>query len=724
MSITALSGSTLTQRGITNPEDLIKAVPGLSVAHTSFSVPIYSLRGVGFTDTALASASTVAVYTDETPLPYPAMTTGAAFDLQRIEVLKGPQGTLYGSNSTGGAINYISAKPTDHFSAGADLSYGRFNQFDGQFFLSGPISNNLRARVAGRIQEGGDWQYDYNRKDSAGQQFKGQAKLLLEWTPTSNLKLLLNANGWFDKSDTQRAQAIEYLPRSPGNLAQLSPALQDLLNNQPLAPSNDRAADWPRDFPGHKFENNNSFYQLSLRADQSLGDAITLTSLTAYDRLKINATIDVSGVGFNDVSVYQDSFIDAFTQELRATGDFGPLRLIIGANYQWDKIQDSYFTLFSQSTASSALGLPLGSGRPTSSSKDNNYAGFANAEYKLTDNLKVQGGIRYTENRRDFSGCGTDTGDGEYAAVANRLVEVITGAPPATPAVPGGCITVLPNSSPGKVFASLNEHNVSWRGGVDYTLPNKGILYANVSRGYKQGGFPTEGATSYTQFFPAKQEELTAYEAGFKMPLMGRSLQINGAAYYYNYRDKQVLGSATDAVFGTLRRLVNIPKSRIYGFEAEVTWNPHGRLEGLHTSGEVTYSNSRILGNFENLDPVGAMRDLGGGALPYAPKWSGVGDGEYDWSFGSGLKGFIGGTVTYHSASNAGLGDIRGLKINSYTLLDLRAGVVLPSGTRLSVWGRNVTNKYYWTNATYILDYFSRYTGMPATYGVSASFRF
>lgn len=724
MSITALSGDALLKRGVSNPEDLVKAVPGLAVAHTSFSIPIYSLRGVGFTDTALGSASTVAVYVDETPLPYPAMTTGAAFDLERIEVLKGPQGTLYGSNSTGGAINYISAKPTDHFSAGADLSYGRFNQFDGQFFVSGPITSNVKARLAGRMQLGSDWQYNYNRDDSAGQQYKGQAKLLLEWNPTSSLKVLLNANGWFDKSDTQRAQAIQFAARSPTNFAQLTPDLQNLLTNQPLAPHDNRAADWPQNFPGHKFENNNYFYQYSARIDQMIGDAVTLTSLTSYERLKIDTTTDVSGVGFNDTSVNQNSFINAFTQELRLTAELGRFRLIAGANYQWDKIKDTFLTYFAQSTASRASGLPLTSGLPRSASVDNNYAGFANAEFKLTNNLKLQGGVRYTQNKRDFSGCGSDSGNGQYAAVINRTILLLTGSPPAQPAVAGGCITTLQTGSPGLVVGSLNEHNVSWRAGVDFTLPNKGILYANVSRGYKQGAFPTVGATSYTQFFPATQEKLTAYEGGFKMPLFDHTLQVNGAAYYYDYRDKQVLGSAPDPIFKTLRRLINVPKSRVYGFEGGITWNPRGALSGLTASGQVTYSDTKILGSFVNVDPLGVTRDLGGGVLPYAPKWSAVGDAEYDWQLGNDWKAFVGTTATYHSSSNAGLGNIQGLRIDPYTLIDLRAGVILRNGTKITIWGRNVTNKYYWTNATYILDYFARYTGAPATYGASVSLRF
>ena len=158
ISITTASGSDLLSKGITSTADLAKIVPGLSAPPSPYNVPVYSLRGVGFYESSLSASPTVAVYTDEVPLPFSAMTKAASLDVERVEVLKGPQGTLFGNNTTGGAINYIANKPTDKFEAGFDLSYGRFNTFDFQGFVSGALTEGLNARIAARTIQSGDWQ--------------------------------------------------------------------------------------------------------------------------------------------------------------------------------------------------------------------------------------------------------------------------------------------------------------------------------------------------------------------------------------------------------------------------------------------------------------------------------------------------------------------------------------------------------------------------------------
>ena len=148
LSITAISGEALQERNLNDVNDLGKLVPGLSVSDSGYATPIYTLRGVGVNEQSLGSSPSVAVYVDEVPLPYPVLTQGATLDLQRLEVLKGPQGTLYGQNATGGAVNYIANKPTDEMSAGVTASFGRFSRGSVEGFLSGPLGDVVKARVA------------------------------------------------------------------------------------------------------------------------------------------------------------------------------------------------------------------------------------------------------------------------------------------------------------------------------------------------------------------------------------------------------------------------------------------------------------------------------------------------------------------------------------------------------------------------------------------------
>ena len=150
----------------------------------------------------------------------------------------------------------------------------------------------------------------------------------------------------------------------------------------------------------------------------------------------------------------------------------------------------------------------------------------------------------------------------------------------------------------------MSQHNVSWRGGLDYK-PNKDtLLYANISRGFKAGAFPLIPATSFEQYKPVSQEQVTAYEAGFKLS-PARRVQLNGALFYYDYKDKQVLGSVvlTPNIFGPLNQLVNIPKSTVYGAELQLNVRP---INGLSLNAGMTYVHSRI-GDFTNFDPFGNL---------------------------------------------------------------------------------------------------------------------
>ena len=143
MSITAASGEQLAARGVADTSQLTKVVPGFNYNETAQASPVYTIRGIGYQDSSIAASPAVTVYVDEVPIPYSGGTLGAALDLERVEVLKGPQGTLFGSNSTGGAINYIAAKPTERLAAGANLRYGRFNTVD----TSGFATSSSRSQV-------------------------------------------------------------------------------------------------------------------------------------------------------------------------------------------------------------------------------------------------------------------------------------------------------------------------------------------------------------------------------------------------------------------------------------------------------------------------------------------------------------------------------------------------------------------------------------------------
>ena len=712
MSITAVSGESLLQRGVTESSQLTKVVAGFNYNETARADPVYTIRGVGFQDSSIAASPTVTVYVDEIPIPYSGGTLGAVLDLERVEVLKGPQGTLFGGNSTGGAINFVAAKPTSDLSAGANLSYGRFNTVDLSGFVSGPLASTLTARLSGRLFRSNDWQRSYTREDTNGEKNQLFGRLLLDWKPTDALTVSINLNGWRDHSETQapqligRTAAIPTIPFNPEFAA------------YPLAPAKARAADWDS---GVSFRQDNNYWHASGRVDYDLTDALTLTSITSYQEYKRRIPVDIDGTAVTVFRAISSGKVDTFFQELRLAAELGSRgHALIGANYQSDDISEDQFLDLSGSTQA-FLGNEVVA---ENQQKAKNKAIFANLDYEIVPSLTLQGGIRYTESKRSYSGCTRDSGSGEAAAALNALFEAQTGIPGILGAVPGGC-TLVANPVPplaGRFVDELKEDNISWRAGVNFDVTDDVLLYANVSKGYKAGSYQSLPAASALTLEPVTQESVLAYEAGFKAALFDRKLQLNGAAFYYDYKNKQIRGIINDPLFGNGEALVNIPKSRIAGFELSGTLRP---VSGLTISPSITLVSSKVRSSFSSGTPDGTIDDFKGEPFPYTPKWSGNTDVEYRWAVNSGLDAFVGTNVTYRSKTNGGFGELPLYRIKGYALVDVRAGVEGGDGKwSASVWGRNVTNEYYWTTATRASDAATRFSGMPVTYGIAFSYRY
>lgn len=702
MSIAAASGDDLAAAGVRSADDLGKIVPGFTFTQSAYSTPVYSLRGVGFYNYDIASTPTVTVYQDEAPLPFSAMSRGASFDLERVEVLKGPQGLLFGSNSTGGAVNYIAARPTARFKAGLDAGYGRFNAYELGGFVSSPLGDSAGVRLAARHEGSGDWQRSTTRNDKLGGRNFTQARLQFDLAPSERLAAKFGLNYFRDKSDVQAAQLIQVSPLIP-------PAADPQLFTFPLA-NDTRQADWT---PSLRPTRDDRQWQGSARFDYEIGDAVTLTSLTSYADYKQNDRVDPDATRLAIADTIDRGKIKALFQEVRLSGEFGEgSRWIVGANYENNKVRETQTLTSTSGSGFRAFNLFFGAPIPdaidiSSTQKFRNLAAFANVDFALSDRFKAHAGVRYTDSRDRFSGC---TGNSANGALA--LILGIPGNPQCTQFNATGPGSPTNNT--------LKEDNVSWRAGIDFT-PNKDtLLYANVSRGFKIGAFPLIPAVFAFQYDPATQEKLTAYEAGFKLSPT-RGVQLNGAAFYYDYIDKQVLGSDNVPPFGTLNRLVNIPKSKVAGAELQLIVRP---VAGLTLNAGLTYVHTRI-GDFTNIDPFGATRNFKGESFPNTPKWQGSLAADYEFPVSGSLNGFVGTNVTLRSKTNGGLGENAILRIDGYTLVDLRAGVASADDRwRLSVWGRNVFDKYYWTNAYRIADVSARFAGKPATYGATLAFRY
>ncbi len=724
MTITAISQEQLSERRISSLADIAAAVPGLSYAQSSYNTPILTLRGVGFNQQALGSYPAVSVYIDQAPLPFPVMAGHADYDLERIEVLKGPQGTLFGSNATGGALNFIAAKPTSEFQAGGDIGYGRFKALSFNAYVSGPITDTLRARIAATGQKRDGWQYSITRpSDRNGESKYLAGRFLLDWDASDTVRLNLNINGWRDKSDPQTAQFVALN-------AQIPPALPAQLA-YPFTPDNARASDWR---PGSTTpEGDRKFVQAVLRMDADLNENVTLTSMTSYTRLKQVQTHLEDGTNLGNTGLAPDrSKLSSINQEIRlANASSNAVRWVVGGNYEHSKT-DSNQTLYFGGNTVSKLGV-FQSG-DTNSQRISNFAAFANVEYDIAPELTVKSGIRYTKSENDAAFCAFDIGDGGI----NNLFSFISGVPLTFGQCGSLDANVKPTITPLKI--PLHEDNISWRVGVDYKLGQDGLLYANISRGYKAGSFPALAATSTLQYRPVTQESVTAYEAGFKKYLWNRKMHVNGAIFYYDYRDKQVFGVLKDPIFGPQAALVNVPKSRVFGIESDISLKPTPELT---LTGAVTYLSTKII-EYTGYTPLLNVVNFKGSDLPFAPTWNYSVAADYRQPLANGGTAYLGATLQGNSGQDAVIGasdititpnaNITTVKpglvhpyiTRPYATLDLRAGYIAPDGAwKVQLWGKNVTNKYYWTNVVTAGDVAAaRLAGMPSTYGLTLGFTF
>ncbi|MGE4322454.1 MAG: TonB-dependent receptor [Sphingobium sp.] len=731
MSITAATGDSLQQRGVSDPADLVKVVPGFTFAPTSYGPPVYTLRGIGLYEAGLISPPAVSIYVDEMPLAFPVMAQGGSLDLDRVEVLKGPQGTLFGQNSTGGAINYIAAKPTADFDMGGSLTYARFSQVTAEGHVSGPITDNIRARVAMKTVQGGAWQRSVSRPgENLGDDNKFMGRLLLDIDATDTLKLALNLNGFVDRSDTQAPQLRAVAPGNPN--APVAPVLESF---EPFGRGNPRVAEWSVSWPNKK---NDRFWQAALRADQQLGETVTLTSLSSYQHMKVNTFMAASGLPISNLDFRQHGFIKSFNQEVRLAGDGDRLNWMVGGSFEHVKADDrvDYRIDELSVSASPVPGVidPLTLVQGYVKQKVKTYAVFGNAEFRLTDQLTLQAGARYTDSKRTGEQCTRDIGPSNGGGQIFEFMQAMLkgtfqpdGTPnmdgPVEPIGAGQCYSLDANLNPvvNGFPVRLHEDNLSWRAGVNYKADSGALLYASYSRGWKAGTFTQISASSTSQFIPARQERVDAFEAGFKLPLADRRVQFNSAAFYYNYKDKQIRGRMLDPVFTLLEALVNVPKSRIWGVEAELVAQP---VEGLNIGLSGLYLNTKVNDTFVNYNQAGVQTDFQGSKLPYSPKWSSVADAQYEFPVSAAHKAFLGGTVTYHGRDRATFETAASpapqYKLRAYALVDLRAGIGAQDDSwRLSLFGRNIFNKYYETSLFQGTDTLYAFTGRPATYGVT-----
>jgi iron complex outermembrane recepter protein len=748
MAISTYRGAELKELGVTDTRDLGKLVAGFTSADSGFDTPTYTLRGVGFADSSFGTTSTVGVYDDEVSLAYPIMSKGLDLDLRRVEVLKGPQGTLYGRNSTGGTINYIANKPTATYDSGAELAYGSFGRVDADAYVSGPIGKGLRARIAlGSVTADEGWQISHTRPDDRlGKMDRQAGRFILDWQAADNFLLSLTLSGWMDLSQPQAPYAValksqfELPPQFLSLLEKLAPnaglsnlVLDPTVRNYPLIPNNrnPQIADWnPK--PENEYGLHDNFWLASLRPSWDINDSLNLTGLFSYEQVRADgSSLPQGGLDVEDIDQDINAFIRTYAGELRLSGKAGrDLNWLVGVNSNYDKHHEVDEGLGSENSLNLAIygdTAPLDEplffqkGAAKSDALVHSNSAFADGDWQFLDSLKLILGGRYTRDNESYGGCTYVLADNKsiipfpfftFASFLNGGHSVVA---------QGQCGSLDAQGNAGLFTGTLPEHNLSYRSVLSWTPADQVLVYGSYTRGYKAGGFPTVFSVDQKSLAPVVQERLDAFELGAKYTSPGNALHIDGAAFYYDYRNKQLLTYFKDPLFGALQYLQNVPKSLDEGLELTAEYVPVRRL---YLSAAGSYVRSKVI-EYQGLTAQGDSFDFAGQPFNYTPRLQGTLLANYSFELNQDLNLTPGVSFTYAGGTNSTLEHDPVFALNAHRIYDVHLALSPPGHSwSLSVYGHNLGNEFYRTSVIKLGDSEFAYTGMTRAYGVSLSYEF
>nr|WP_316641934.1 TonB-dependent receptor [uncultured Roseateles sp.] len=686
IALSVLNGQELTERGVLNVNDLQKHTPSLE-AEPAFGggQPQFRLRGVGFSDYASNNTSTVGIYIDEVALPFAIQTQGLLFDLARVEVLRGPQGTLYGRNSTGGAVNFITNRPTADTHAGLSLEYGSHGALSAQGFVSGALSSELRGRLSVATAQGGAWQFNRLTGDKLGDKDQLALRGQLEWDATRSLNLLLAVHSASDKSDGQGLYLFAPFASGGGAGPSLPADTSRRATGWGLRPEFAQQIGLSADA---KPQRDNLNQGASLTAKLDLG-ATELSSITAYSRLRRKELGDWDASQFAESDEFFNSRVKVVSQELRlaSTGNQA-FEWVAGAYFSKEKLDEQFFSDFSHVPGIGASALTRYRQQAQAS------ALFGQGSWRLSPQLKLIAGLRYEHEKRELRGLTTGFISPPFAFV-----------PPTD--------------------RDLSSKEPSGKLALEYQQTRDLLFYGSLSRGVKSGGFTAYNTTNVAQLAAFQPEVLWAYEAGFKSEPT-RSLRINGAVFHYDYRNQQVLSTVYDPVSkGPIGRIANAPKSKIDGFELELQWQPSTGLEIAQYLGYKKGSYTQ----FSSVDAQASIaagkevsKDFAGTSLSF-PKLSYGGAVAYQWLAG-GYKLRAEGHYSYRDKLEATrLIFTPEYDVASYWLADASLSLTPASSPwTVTLWGRNLFNQKYDQTRNFFIDAKVAASGQPATFGVRLNY--
>lgn len=700
ISITALSGDELREAGLRETRDLARLLPNVDIKNAfGNDFPVITIRGVGQVDTRPTSASSTAVHIDQVPLALssPAALAAQLFDIERVEVLKGPQGTLYGRNTTAGTINFIAVKPTDTLDGFIDVRAGRFDNTRVEAALGGPLGDRVRVRIAGVTEHSNGWVTARALSPSEKNKPWGGAdryalRLTVDWDISEHTSISANAHGGQDRSQKQPYQFSGTVnPATRGRCSAIQQGYRDPLACTDFLGYSDRDGDpyaGDYNFLG-SYDSDSQGFALNARHEMSWA---TLTSIIGYDEVNRRLAEEPDANPFTSLHQSYAELMRQFSQELRLTSaDTGNARWILGAIYLDDQIRVGRDgNLFDRAPVYLYMDA-VQDGRSS--------ALFGQWELPFHERWKVTAGARYTRDEKSY----------RYVRWRNIIA---SSADVTWPDPPAGVPAL--DRSLGK---SWNE--VSGRLALDYRVSDDILTYASISRGYKAGGFPSGLTHTREQLVGYDPETVLAYEIGLKSFLFDRSLRLNLAGFYYAYRDMQVFTTIPQPPPNpNTQLLTNAAESTVAGLEAEMLWKPTERFEVALAAGWLDASFDKF-----TYSPDG-VRDPTGNDLPNAPRFKTDSRAKYEVPLGGGSAVAASANYSWRDRTFFDLFNVPYLGEGSYGLVSARlAWTSSDKKIELALWGENLSDEVYLVDSFEGGGWLWDTYGTPRTYGVSALYR-
>ncbi len=703
ITIQALSAKQIEKLSLKSSSDLVKVASNLEFALQAGAgnSPIVTIRGIGLNDFNSNNAGPNGIYDDEVYLSSPASQTFSTFDLQRIEVLKGPQGTLYGRNASGGAINFISNQPTDYLTGNLHAEYSSFNTVNVEGAVGGRLLPDLDGRFA-FVKNNSD---GYVNNSLTGQKANGAnngaVRLMLRYQPTDKFKVLFNLHaGWVDNLPDQYWRGGAYVPGSEPGAPALCAASQifaggcvDLYGN--TTPSFHHANNYRRE---HLKANN---LGTSLRADYTLG-SITYTSITAFEHLD---RIDPDPTDAGPIPLLSINFgvrSNEITQEFRASQTKDRYNWVAGGYFLHEDLRQNQ-PLFSLAGVNQVYGPGAGAAFGAFNAFDQSHqvtnavALYGQGDYAVTDKLKLTLGGRLTQEKKTFDYLGTvqfqDDPQGDY-----------------------GPIQVVNDSS-----HSFSAGAFSWRAVLNYSLTKDILTYASAATGFKSGGFnggflSLDPAQASAQLKAIKPENVIDYEVGIKSSFLDRRLTFDLTAFYNDYRNMQVFVLVPQPFpIPAVNALSNAKSAHTEGLDIEADARP---FPGLTVSSQIglldTAIDANLGGQYVGNQLALAPHTTASVVLDYTHS---IGPGKIDFTYDAAYKGNTFEDVTEHAY----------MMQRAYWLQDVRVAYQLNGGKwEVAAYVHNLEDKKYFSyisDLTFIGIVQGIY-GTPRTVGVEANYHF